>query len=134
MSDSTLEVQKAVVAAVKAAGAYTAIASTRFYDNPPQDPDFPYAHIESVDAGKAIETDGGDGWECFIRIDTWSRKPGRVQCNQMMTAIAGAIHDVALSLDTQNLIIGELATQNDIRDGDGVTRHGIQRFRFVTHP
>nr|MBA3570571.1 DUF3168 domain-containing protein [Pyrinomonadaceae bacterium] len=45
MSDASLELQKAIVAALRSAAGVTAIVGQRIYDQPPASPAFPYTSI-----------------------------------------------------------------------------------------
>jgi len=132
MTDSTLELQKAVVAKLKAAAGVTTLVSTRVYDEPPQNPTYPLIQI-GEDNSEPYDATLLTGWECFLVIRSWSRKPGKVEARQIMAAIKAALHDVALTLDTQTFVNGKLVSQNTVDQNDGRTTLGFQRFRFVTH-
>ena len=65
-------------------------------------------------------------------IRSWSRAVGAVQARRMMAAVGSALHGVMLPLDTQMFVNGRLVDQRTVKQSDGVTTLGFQRFRFVT--
>jgi hypothetical protein len=130
--DSTLELQKTLVALLKADATLAAIVGARVYDTPPQDPAYPYVSF-GPSKGLSWDTDTGLGWDASLQIDTWSRKPGRVEAAQIMTAINAAVHRSDLSLDTQVSCLALHDFSTILPEDDGVTTHGVQRFRFLTH-
>ena len=133
-ADSGLQVQAAVYSTLTGAAAVTALVGSRIYDHVPQGATWPYVAFGPSIGGPEIETQAGDGWEEFLTVDTWSRKRGRVEARQIMKAVADALHDAELTLSSDNCVISELTQQQVIIEPDGVSVHGVQRFRFLTHP
>lgn len=131
-ADATLEIQKAVVARLKGDPGVAALVGTRVYDTPPQSPTWPLIEIGEDNAAPVEGTDFA-GWECVLVIRSWSRKRGAVEAREMMRAVAAALHDAPIALDTQMLVTARLAGQNTVKQPDGVTTLGFQRFRFFTH-
>ena len=131
MPDNTLEIQNAIVAALVADAGFGAICEDRIYDRPPQDVDFPYAEFGPFN-GEPYDGQAFDGWESFIEIHSWSRKWGRVECQQIMAAIEAVLHEEQLTLDSASFSLGRLVDQRTLEDPDGITTHGVQRFRFIT--
>lgn len=130
---SDLELQKAIVAALKADGAVTALVGTRVYDEPPQDPTYPLIEF-GLRAGDPWATQGSDGWETVQTLNAWSRKPGAVEALQIADAVKAVLHRQDLTLDTQQFVMGDLAFQNTIPQADGKTTLVAMRFRFRTQP
>lgn len=128
MTDRTLEVQKAVVAALQGHPGFTA----PIYDRPPQDTAFPYVSLGSTLGQPDVETQGSEGFEISMTFDTWSREPGRAEAADIMRDIYDVLHNSNLSLDAGGVVMTILDTQQIIPDRDGLTTHGVQRFTFVT--
>lgn len=128
--DSTLPIQAAIVAALKAA--LPALVGSRVYDRPPQDVAFPYVSLgaETLVPWEAQEM---EGVEIDWQIDTWSRAGGRVECRQIMQAIREALHEQELAIVGHAFVRGRLQLQLTLDDPDGETVHGVQRFTFITH-
>jgi len=133
MTDSTLEIQKAVVATLKADGAVAALVGARVYDAAPQGPDYPLIEL-GASVSEPWEGTTMDGWELFQTINVWSQKPGAVEALQIAAAVNAALRRVALTLDTQAYVLGSLDAQNKIPQSDGRTTLVAMRFRFLTHP
>jgi len=131
-ADSTLALQEAIVAALKASSPIGSLIADRVYDRPPQDVVFPYISLGPEQA-EPFDAQLLDGWDVSLQIDTWSRKPGRVEARQIMTAIAGALHDQPLAVSGHAFVMGRMTMQTTMNDPDGVTVHGVQKFRFITH-
>lgn len=126
---AALEVQKAVVAALKADATFGSLAGDRIYARVPDDVTDPYSHVVSVTAQPGIETIDGEGVELVMRIDTWARLGTTVQ--QVIDAQKAAIHNQSLALDTLTNVIGQ-ELQQIVRRADGVWFQGVHRFRFIT--
>lgn len=131
--DSTLEVQKGIVAKLKGASGVTDLVSTRVYDAVPHNAAYPMV-VMGVFQGFPWEQHLANGFEVIAQIEAISEKRGAVQTRQIQSAVYAALHDQALTLDTQNHILTRLIFQSSDLDNDGITTRGIQRFRVVTHP
>lgn len=128
-----LEVQKAVKTALDAATTLTAIVGTRIYDQPPQSPTYPYLRIGDV-LGDPWEATNMEGWEGVMDIDCWSRKPGKVEAQQIANAAFSALHRVDdLTLDADTHVTGDIIGHSaHTFEEDGVTVVRL-RYRFRTH-
>lgn len=132
MADDTLPVQSAIVAALKGNSGVSALVGARVYDLAPQNAVMPYVSIGPV-IGEPFEAQLIDGWLQLVQIDTWSDKPGGVECRQIMAAIYAALHDAALTVTGRALVKIKLQSQRDIRDVNDAVRHGVQQFEIITH-
>jgi len=123
---------------------YDALASAPLgvqgvYDNPTQvsNPDdngaFPF-----VTVGDATLSDWSDdcksGFEASIVIHTWSRAAHHLETKQVQGNIYNALHRAELTVDGQPVITSEFVSSDAFRDSDGVTIHGVSRFRVVLSP
>jgi uncharacterized protein (DUF1800 family) len=133
MTVSTLEVQKALIALLKADAGVSAIVGARIYDAAPQDPTYPLITLGDI-AGRPWEGSGMDGWEDEFTVDIWSEKPGKPEALQIAAASVAAIHRAEPALTTQQLVMASLMTQRAQLLEDGVRTLVRQKFRFRTHP
>ena len=131
MTHPSLALQTAVVADLFGDAGVGAIVGDRIYDAPPRNAEFPYVTI-----GQASIADWSTGTEAGaehrLLIDVWSREPGKRQCYEIMDAIEAALHDAALTLDGHVLVNLRFEFADARRDPDGITYHGVVRFRAVT--
>ena len=72
------------------------------------------------------------GAETTINIHIWSRYKGSKQTKQIMDKIHDLLHDVSLTVSGVNLINLRFEFSDIMRDPDGITRHGVMRFRAIT--
>ena len=131
MADRTLELQKAVVAALKASAGVSALAGGRVYDRVPEGAGFPHVSIGDVFAND-FGAQGLEGTDAIMRIDVWSRAVGKVELRRLMAAIVAALHEIDLTPDAGTFVLGRWAGSRDMLDPDGITTHGIVEFRFLT--
>ncbi len=72
-----------------------------------------------------------DGGETTINIHIWSQYKGSKECKQIMDKVHDLLHDSSLSITGFNLINLRFEYSDIMRDPDGVTRHGVMRFRSI---
>lgn len=132
MSDSSLPVQAAIVAALKADAEVAGLVGARVYDRAPEAVAFPYVSF-GPEAGEPFDAAALSGWDATIQIDTWSRKGGRVEAKAIMAAISARLHRGALTVAGHALVFLLLEFQTVLDGGDGETVHGVQRFGYRTH-
>ena len=72
-----------------------------------------------------------DGGEYTVNIDIWSQYKGSKECKQIMDKVHDLLHDSSISVTGFNLINVRFEYSDIMRDPDGVTRHGIMRFRAI---
>lgn len=72
-----------------------------------------------------------DGGETTINIHIWSQYKGAKETKQIMDRIHDLLHDSNLSVTGFNLINLRYEFSDIMRDPDGVTRHGVMRFRAI---
>lgn len=104
----------------------------RLYDHVPQNPTFPY-----VTLGEEFSTDWGAkglaGQDVDLILHAWSRYRGKAQAKQILGAIHTCLHEADFAVSGANLVLCRFAFSDVIDDPDGLTRHGIIRFRIVLH-
>ena len=72
------------------------------------------------------------GAETTINIHVWSRYKGSKQTKLIMDKVHDLLHDVSLTVSGVNLINLRFEYSDIMRDPDGITRHGVMRFRAIT--
>ena len=133
-ADPSLELQKAIVAALKADAAVTAIINGRIYDAVPGGAAKPYV---SFGPFQLLPEHGDclDGGEAFVTLDAWAAGPDTVQVKQLGTAIARALDMAPIVLDApQRLVEMSVEQTQYMRDPDGITAHGVITVHAWTEP
>ena len=100
-----LELQKGVRAALIADTGITNLVSTRVFDEPPQNPTFPFVRFDQIEP-QVDDTDGSIGADVILTIQAFSRSTGRVEATQIAEAIRAALHrkERSVALSGFNLI------------------------------
>jgi hypothetical protein len=108
-----------------------ALAPVPVLDQAGPNQEYPYATIGEFIAAPA-DTLLEQGADMEMTVHVWSREPGMQECQQLMAAARDA-------LDRQRFQGGgfwwvDTVWQNGqtLREPDGLTRHGIMRFRVLT--
>lgn len=132
--DSQWAVQQAIYAALAADAAVKALVGdpARLYDHVPDTPTFPYVEIGETFAGE-FDTKSWDGMDQDVVLHVWSRARGKKETKQIMGAIHDVLNKQTLTVTGQNFILCQFTFGQVIDDPDGLTRHGIARYRVLTH-
>jgi hypothetical protein len=130
---SSLALQKAIVAALKADPAVVAVVGDRIYDNPPTNPPFPYITIGPDDT-LPDRANCYFGDDVTLQIDAWSRSPGFQEVKRAADAVRDALEDAPLTLDGFRLVDITLDAVRTLRDPDGLTSHAAITFKALTEP
>jgi len=135
MSDmqSAIEVSKAIHALLSDDVAVQAVLGTppRLYDNPPEDPVFPYLTYGPMRS----EDNSGDGVVISthtLTLHIWSRYGGRAQVMEVLAAVTGVLQDGSLTLPEASLVRAQVSYTDIFRAPDGLTLHGLIRFSLIT--
>lgn len=117
------EIQEAIAARLSTVG-------TPVYDNVPQDTAFPYIVIGD-DTSIPFDTDDSIGSEATCTIHVWSRYRGKKEVKEIMGAVYASLHRASFAIADGALIecVSEFA--ESFVDPDGLTRHGVIRFRLI---
>src|SRR4051812_40258662 len=97
MSDPSLEMQAAVVAALKQSGALPAVVGARIYDSVPPNATFPYVSLGDCQV-LPDKADCIDGAELSLQIDVWSRAVGYPEAKTIAKAILAKLDDRPLTI------------------------------------
>jgi hypothetical protein len=117
------EIQAAIYAKVYAIGWPT-------FDHVPQETTFPYIVIGD-DTSIPWDTDDSIGSETTCTIHVWSRHRGRKEVKEIMRTIYEALHRQELSIIGGALVECQAELEESFMDPDGLTRHGVIRFRLT---
>lgn len=102
----------------------------RVYDDVPKNANFPYVVI-GEDTHVPFDTDDSTGCEATITIHVWSRYRGKKEAKQIQGLIYEALNREPLILEDHSLVTIEFEYSDVLLDPDGITRHGVQRFRAI---
>lgn len=103
---------------------------TGVYDATPQDEAFPYITF-AADSEEQWDTDDSRGFEAIAEIHVWSRFRGQGEVKRIQRAIYNALHNVNLTVIRHNVVLCLWESAQQFVDPDGLTRHGVQRFRVI---
>lgn len=92
---------------------------------------YPYVSIGESTA-IPFDTQTTDGQEHTITIHTWVQGQGRKECKEIMSLIYEALHRASLSVTGHQSILCMQVFSEVLKDPDGITHHGVQRFRVIT--
>lgn len=127
MADPDLELQGAIVAALKGDAGVGALVADRIYDRVPENAAFPYVSYGPTDDTSA-DADCITGFDIFVQLDVWSRAVGLPECKRIADAVRVALHDSDLPLPTNALVFLEHRQTRVFRDPDGLTNHAALSF------
>ena len=101
---------------------------TDVYDFVPEGTAFPYVKI-----GEQTMVDNGtknkQGTDFTIEVHTFSRYRGSVEIKNIMSVVYDILHESSLSVAGADLINMRFEFSDIIKENDGLTTHGVQRFR-----
>ena len=101
---------------------------TDVYDFVPESTAFPYVKI-----GEQTMVDDGTkdkkGSDFTIEVHTFSRYRGSVEIKNIMSVVYDILHESSLSVSGASLVNMRFEFSDIIKENDGLTTHGVQRFR-----
>ncbi len=103
----------------------------RVFDHAPQGSDFPYLVIGESQASQ-FDTKTESGLDQRLTLHTWSRYRGLKETKEIMAAVIDALDGQSLAVGGHALVLLRFEFATTIVDDDGLTRHGVQRFRVLT--
>lgn len=119
-----LQIQKAVFDVLQSA------LSVPVFDHTPQDSPYPYVVIGD-DTSVPWDTDDSLGTEATVTVHVWSRYRGRAEVKELLEHIYDALHRQDIAIAGVDVIESIAEFQQTIVESDGLTRHGIIRFRLT---
>lgn len=112
----------------------TALSPTPVYDAVPPSADhsaaFCYVTLNDI---QAIDwsTKTFAGQDFAVNIHVWSSYRGNKEVQEKFDLIHAALNNAALTVTGASTVICRYEASNIFLDPDGLTRHGVQRFRIV---
>ena len=106
-------------------------AVPRLYDNPPEDPIFPYVTYGPL-RSQDISGDEAALSSHLMTLHIWSRYGGRAEALSIIQAITKAIQTGAFDLGDSHLVRKHIIYTDVMRAPDGLTLHGLMRLSFIT--
>lgn len=100
------------------------------YDHVPETAIFPYISMGEIDA-RDSSTFGKDGQIMTATLHIWSRQRGRKEAQQIMARIHDLLHKGTLNVSGAEFAGSYYDFSAVILDGDGLTYHGIARYRAI---
>lgn len=126
------ELQQAVYATLDAAGITDEAGDPikGVYDDVPEDSDYPYIVVGEETANN-ISTKTVDAHEHTLTLHVWSVYRGRKEIKIIMGQVYDALHDSDINVSGASLVNLKQEFERTLMEGDGITRHGVIRFRAV---
>ena len=86
-----------------------------------------------------LEDGGADDWsnkddnglEAFVNLHVGSQKEGTKEIRGLMDKCHSALHNVDLVLANGQSVLCQFVRHDVVIDSDGMTRHGIMRFKLL---
>jgi len=130
MSDHSLELQKTIFDTLSGDSTITSTYGANVYDYIPDNTSFPYVKL-----GEETSVDNGtktlQGNEHTLVIHTFSQYRGSKEVKNIMSRIYALLHESSLSVSGASLVNLRFEFSDVIKENDGLTTHGLQRFRAV---
>lgn len=131
--DHSLPLRRAIVKALLAAAAVTAICEGRIYgEEPPPTPEWPFIRygLPEVDSYEASCWDGGTH---PVTIHCFARGPGMDACSELAAAVSATLENSDLALVGLELVAIDFVRTQIIRDSDEAgAYHAIVQFSVTT--
>ena len=96
----------------------------------PEETSYPYVVIGEETAIDSSAKDK-DIFEHTLTIHIWSQYRGRRDIKEIMEQVHDTLHDSSLSVTGASMVNMRQEFQTTLLEGDGITRHGVMRFRAV---
>ena len=130
MSVGQFALQSTIYSALNNDNTLTSTLGAGVFDEVTEGTTYPFVAI-----GEDTVTDFGtkteDGGQFTINIHVWSQYTGSKETKNIMDRIHDLLHDSSLSVTGFNLVNLRFEFSDILRDPDGVTRHGVMRFRAI---
>ncbi len=130
MSLHSWELQKAIFTALNGTVTGVSSANIPIYDDVPEGTVYPYVVIgEETSSNNGTKT--LDGVEHTLTLHVWSQYRGRREIKEIMQSVYEKLHNTAITVTGASLVNIRQEFSNTLAEQDGITRHGIMRFRAV---
>ena len=105
-------------------------AITGVFDDVPENTAYPYVVIGEETATN-IDTKDKDAHEHTLTIHVWSQYRGRKKIKNIMSSVYTTLHNASITVSGASLVNIRHEFENTLTEADGITRHGVMRFRVV---
>ena len=130
MSLHSWQLQKSIFTALNGNVTGVSSANIPIYDDVPEGSVYPYVVI-----GEETASNNGtktlDGFEHTITLHVWSQYRGRREIKEIMQSVYEKLHNTAITVTGASLVNIRQEFSNTLAEQDGITRHGVMRFRAV---
>jgi len=125
MKSPALVLHKAIIQRIEYMTSY------KVFDATPENEAFPYVTMGNISASDWSDK-FENGQEVYATIHIWSQYRGRKEADEMADVILRAMTSMSLDL-TPDFRAGldKFDSYNLIMDIDGVTRHGLLKFKYL---
>ena len=131
MADASLKLQAAMVAAMRADAALTALlAAPGIYDLAPPSASFPYITLGRSDVAD-WSTGTEEGGEHLVTLHVWSQGSGKAQCLRIMREATRTLGGLDPVLDGHFIVSFRLEYSEAVYDEDARLHHGLLRYRAL---
>tara|TARA_R110001592_G_scaffold153992_1_gene382849 strand:- start:3286 stop:3693 length:408 start_codon:yes stop_codon:yes gene_type:complete len=130
MSIGQFALQSAIYSTLSNDNNLTQVLGAGVYDEVTEGATYPFV---SLGEETAVDYSTKDlvGGETTVNIHIWSQYKGSKETKNIMDKIHDLLHDSNLTVSGFNLINLRFEYSDIMRDPDGVTRHGVMRFRAI---
>jgi len=130
MSINQFALQTAIYSKLSNDSNLTSVLGASVFDDIPENTPYPYVQL-GEDTAIDYSTKDQTGSEVTVNVDVWSRYRGSLEAKNIMDRVHTLLHDSSLSVTGSNFINMRFEFSDIIRDPDGITRHGVMRFRAI---
>lgn len=102
----------------------------KVYDHTPKGTAKPYIVLGDM-TGNEHDTDDTDGVEATVTLHTWSDKRGMKELQELLDLVRAALHNKSYAVAGETVVLGYFEFVQTMVETDGLTRQGVQRFRFI---
>lgn len=133
MAIHSWNLQKAIYSTLNSADIRDAYSNpiTGIFDDVEEDTAYPYITIgeeTAIDAGVKDK----DAHQHTITLHIWSRyRGGRREVKEIMEQVFSALHNSDITVSGASLVNIRHEFEQTLVEADGITRHGVMRFRVV---
>ena len=130
MTIKQFALQEAIYTRLSNDSTLTSTHGASVYDEVPEGSSFPYVTIGETTTVD-YSTKDSIGSDQTLMLHVWSQYRGAKETKNIMDRLHDLLHDYSLSVTGANLINLRYEFSDLIRDPDGITRHGVIRFRAI---
>ena len=130
MSIGQFALQTTIYSTLSSDNTLTSTLGSGVYDEVVEGATYPFVAL-GEETAIDYSTKNTNGGETTINVHIWSQYKGSKETKQIMDRIHDLLHDSDISVSGFNLINLRFEYSDIMRDPDGVTRHGVMRFRAI---